>query len=427
MLSCSKEENSVSKNKKQLNNNVAIIFDDLTEFFVMRDAIDDMKKAKIDVDVIVPYDSGYNGLPEHTFKEIKKLGYCPLKDAPKNKEYKILLTPYPTLHIINRIKYIYHLRYPYGAISAKPTPVFTPEWKIDYDGIFTFNLYEPKFLDAYGTKYHIMPYWRYKNFKKEHNKRLKPNLLILPTFGADTSCIKLFKKSAIKDIKEHYNVISKAHHATHFNSDKDDSFLILKELSDEFYDSNIQLDSLLEKADIVLSDNSGAIFEAIYTNIPVALFCKNPNQRKLKRINTLQYDLVQQKILPHTNQAENVLPMLQNIQPYIKKQANIKNQLFPSFEKNSVHPFTETIKEYLSLDPNNDYRKIIHDQLIDKIKNDKISIDILNKKVNLLESQLSEQSQIINDLYNSTSWKITSPLRKIKQIINNGGSKNEKE
>lgn len=72
--------------KSKNNNNVAIIFDDLTEFFVMRPAIDDMKKAKINVDIIVPYDSGYNGLSEYTFKEIVKLGYHPLKDAPKDKE-----------------------------------------------------------------------------------------------------------------------------------------------------------------------------------------------------------------------------------------------------------------------------------------------------------------------------------------------------
>ena len=106
------------------NNNVAIVFDDLTEFFVMRSAIDNLVKQKIPVDIIVPYDSGYNGLAEHTFDSIKKLGYSPIKDAVKNKTYKVLLTPYPCLEIINRLKFIYHLRYPYSAISAKPNPTY---------------------------------------------------------------------------------------------------------------------------------------------------------------------------------------------------------------------------------------------------------------------------------------------------------------
>ena len=418
MQFCSNEENSMSKNSQQNNNNVAIIFDDLTEFFVMRDAIDDMKKAKINVDVIIPYDSGYNGLSKHTFKEIKKLGYCPLKDAPKNKEYKILLTPYPTLHIINRIKYIYHLKYPYGPISAKPNPVFLPEWKIDYDGIFSFNIYEPEFLSAYGTKYHIVPYWKYNNFKKESHKTKKPNLLLLSTFGTDISNVKLFTKSSIQDIKKHYNIISKAHHATHFNSDNDNSLSTLKEISDEFYDSDTSLSELLKKADIVLSDNSGAIFESIYVGVPVALFCKNPNQRKLNQIDTLQYKLVQQDILPYVNDAKDVLPMLQKIKPYIDKQIKIKQQLFPYFKNNSVSEFTIIIKEYLSLNPDEDYYKMTHDLLVNDRKNLQTTIKNQETKINELEKRIEEQSTIIHDLYNSTSWKITKPLRQIKKISN---------
>ena len=56
----------MSKNNQQDNNNVAIIFDDLTEFFVMRDAIDDMKKAKIDLSefMVMCRQEGYFDLSE---------------------------------------------------------------------------------------------------------------------------------------------------------------------------------------------------------------------------------------------------------------------------------------------------------------------------------------------------------------------------
>ncbi|MBQ3320870.1 hypothetical protein IJG71_01945 [Candidatus Saccharibacteria bacterium] len=397
------------------NNNIAIIFDDLTEFFVMRSAIDDMKKEKINVDIIVPYDSGYNGLPEHTFKEIDRLGYHPLKDAPKNKEYKILLTPYPSLNIVNRTKFIYHLKYSYGPMSSKPNPVFLPEWKIDYDGIFSFNIYEPKFLEAYGTKYHIMPYWKFSNFKKKTTKSKKPNLLFLPTFGKDISSIQLFTKGAIAEIKKHYHVISKAHHATHFNSDEDNSLSVLKELSDEFYDSSTSIVKLLETADIVLSDNSGAIFESIYADIPVALFCKNLNQRKLGRINTLQYELAQQDIIPYTNRAEEILPILKSIKQYSKKQKDIKKQLFPNFKHNSPKEFTKVIKEYLDIDEDKDYRKAIHDLMIDERKDYKETIRNHEAKIDELEKRLENQSSTIENLLNSTSWKITKPLRKLKK------------
>ncbi|MBR3236706.1 hypothetical protein IKF92_03460 [Candidatus Saccharibacteria bacterium] len=409
--------------KSKNNNNVAIIFDDLTEFFVMRPAIDDMKKAKINVDIIVPYDSGYNGLSEYTFKEIVKLGYHPLKDAPKDKEYKVLLTPYPTLEIIKRTKYIYHLRYSYGPMSAKPDPVFLPEWKIYYDGIFSFNSYEPHFLSAYGNKYHLLPYWKYNNFKKTTKSKTKPNLLILSTFGTDISNVKLFTKSAIQEIKKHYHIIVKAHHATHFNSDQDDSLSILQDIADDFYDSSTPLIDLLEIADVVLSDNSGAIFESIYAGIPVAIFCKNPNQRKLGKINTLQYELIQQKVLPYTDRADQVLPLLQSIQPYSEKQKKIKWQLFPKFKDNSPKEFTKVIKEYLATDQDSDYYKAIHDLLVDEVDTLQNAIKTHETRVHELEDTVNKQSLTIQELNNaidnlkqSTSWKITKPLRQLKQI-----------
>ena len=60
--------------KAKSNNNIAVVCDDLTEFFVIQGAIDELTKLKIPVDIIIPYDSGYNGLAEHTLKEIKKAG-----------------------------------------------------------------------------------------------------------------------------------------------------------------------------------------------------------------------------------------------------------------------------------------------------------------------------------------------------------------
>ena len=412
-------------------NNVAIIFDDLTEFFVMRSAIDSLIKQKIPVDIIVPYDSGYNGLAEHTFNIIKKLGYSPIKDVSSNKTYKVLLTPYPGLEILKRLKYVYHLRYPYSAISAKPNPAYLPEWKLSYDGAFSFNTYEPKFLQAYGTKYHVVPYWKYYNFKREKNNQQKPTLLILPTFGADVSCISLFNNTTINNLKKHYHIVSKSHHATHFNSDNNDSFKKLQALSDDFYDSDTTIVELLQKSDIVLSDNSGSTFEAICAGIPVALFAKDLNKRHLSIIDTLQYTLAQQKIIPYTNKPSELLPMLQSIKTYSNKQSALREKLFLKITKDSVSNFTDVIKEYLLKDASNDYRKAIHDLLLQKINNYESTINQLNREIdkkqqtiNELEKQVAKQNDSICDIYNSTSWKITKPLRQLKHL-NNKRSKND--
>ena len=184
------------------NKSIAIVFDDLTEFFVIQPAIQKLENSGYSVDLIVPYDSGYNGLAEHTIQKVKEMGYSPRNDAPKDKVYKILLTPYPGLDVVKRMKFVYHLRYPYGALSSKPNPTYHPDHIYYYDAILSFNKYE-NFLNVYGPIIYSLPYWRYHNFKRIKSKSSKPTLLLLPTFGTDTSfinhlmfffCISIFHK-----------------------------------------------------------------------------------------------------------------------------------------------------------------------------------------------------------------------------------------
>ena len=405
------------------NNNIAIIFDDLTEFFVMQPAVDAIKKEKINLDIIVPYDSGYNGLAEHTFKKIKELGYSPLTDAPKNKTYQILLTPYPKLSILDRIKYIYHIRYPYGAATTKPNPVFQLDWKIQYDALFSFNTNETKFLPAYGVKCYTVPHWSFYNFKKDNKTGAKPVLLVLPTFGEDTSCASHFTEKSIKNLKDHYRIIVKAHHATHFQPNEQESIKKLKHLADEFYDSDIAVIELLKKADVVLSDNSGAIFEAICAGVPVALFAKDFNSRQFHGVNTLQQDLINQNLLPHTNTANEILTMLQNIDKYIPKQKKLKKELFLSIDKDPFSSFINIIKEYLGKNPEEDYNKILHDLMIKEWQSDKKTIDNLKSEQVVFQNKIDDLNKKIQAIHQSTSWKITSPLRKLKSNLK--GEKNE--
>lgn len=396
---------------KNNNSNVAIIFDDLTEFFVMRPAIDRLKQEKIPVDIIVPYDSGYNGLAEHTIQKIKEYGYNPKKDVPKNKTYQILFTPY-YLNVVNRTKYNYHFQYPYGPISTKPTPTYTPEYLIIYDAIFSFNTYDSDFLTAYGAKVYSLPYWRYHNFKKQpKNSHGKPTLLILPTFGPDTSCIEYLNSENIIELKKYFHIITKSHHAIHFGRDGDDTLQKLKSFTDDFYDSDIPIDELLKKANYVLSDNSGAIFESICAGIPVTIFAKNINSRCLSNINTPQFSFTQAGYFPYTNQPNQLLPTILSTKKYAKKQDELKNKLFLplSTKTDPIKPFLDVVKKYLSSDPSRDYHKVLHDLL--KQEWQKRDNEILQQSAKIIK--LKEE---IENLYSSTSWKITKPLRKIGQI-----------
>ena len=389
-------------------NNVAIIFDDLTEFHVMRPIIDRLKKERIDIDIIIPYDSGYNGLAEHTIRIIKEFGYKPKNDIPNNKKYKILLTPYPGLEVVKRTNFIYHIQYPYGAISSKPYPTLAPGYRIEYDALFSFSTYDTDLLNACGSKVFTVPYWRYSNFKKIPNKLKKPILLILPTFGTDTSCIQYFTDSSISNLKKHYHVITKAHHAVHFNLDGKDYSNTLRKIADESYDSDTPIDELLQRADIVLSDNSGAIFESICAGIPTVLFAKDLNSRHLGTVNTPQYDFTNEGFFPYTNNPDKLLQTLSSAKKYRNKQTSLKKQLFLEYPKDPLGPFVNVIKTYLKSDPKKDYRKAIHRLLVEEWKNHE-------RTIREQEQTIAKLNKEIQDLHNSTSWKITKPLRNIKE------------
>lgn len=396
------------KNQAQ-NNNVAVVCDDLTEFFVIQPIIDRLIKQKIPVDIIIPYDSGYNGLAEHTIKKIKEYGYSPINDSPKNKTYKVLLTPYPSLEVVKRTDFIYQIQFPYGVASSKPTPTFLPPTRLDYNAILSFNTHEKDLLEAYGAKCYPVPYWRYHNIKRKSKTNKKPTLLILPTFGEDTSCVKQLTEESIQALRQNFYIITKSHHAIHFGLDGDEPIQKLKEIADESYDSDTPIDELMEKADIVLSDNSGAIFETICAEVPVALFSKDPNSRHLKNIDTYQYQLIQEGILPHTDNAEKILPLLLNIKPYYKKQLQLKKQIFPETTGDPYKPTLDIILQYLAKDESTDYRKTLHDILVTEWYDDK-------KKISGLIEENESLKQTVNNLLNSTSWRITKPLRKIGKM-----------
>ena len=162
---------------------VAIVFDDITEFNTMLYGVQELNRSGITYDIIVPFDSGYADLPQKTAAEIQKNGYKVLTDAPKNTHYKILLTPYPGIKVVERMDYDYHIKYCYGALSAKPNPVYLPYQKIQYHAFMLFNNYELELYQAYGAETYFLPFWHLQAARllPSHNHRHRADAL--PAFG----------------------------------------------------------------------------------------------------------------------------------------------------------------------------------------------------------------------------------------------------
>ena len=339
---------------------IAIVIENLIQFQYIENGINTLLNNNISLDIYVPtskYADGFDNLFNNAYDYLQKNNYSP-KRFPDNTEYKILLEPYPTDKYF-KIKHTYRIKYPYSLIAAKPDPSFRPDWNIYYDAILCHSEHEASYLKTYAETL-VIGSLKHK-FSKTYSD--KPTLLYLPTYGDLSSIDELI--NVFSDLKNKYYIIIKFHHGTSFLNNEKERLEQLKSLADEWYDLNTSLSYLLSKSDVVLSDNSGAIFEALYNDVPVAIFAKNIN-KKLGKFDTIQYDLVTSDIIPYTNNPDDIFKLLSLScsDKYKIKQKNIKNDLF-YISENSEQEFLNIIRNYL-----NDNINLKYKQLHDVLKND---------------------------------------------------------
>lgn len=391
---------------KQELGRVAIVINDLTEFFAVKDNLDALSREGVSCDIFVA-DHLSKEMYRDTKQNILKLGYEVANNKEKAATYQVLLDPYPST-FSNAIPHMYRIKYSYGASSAKPKPTYSVEWNLPYDASIMHSKRDAEIRNVYGKAY-VVPYRKYKGFKKKKTKFDKPALLYLPTFG-DASSIDTLNDSVVEEIKKEYTLVIKAHHAVQFRESESGRYERIKSVADVFYNSDTPLERLLARADVVLSDNSGAIFEAIYAGVPVAVFSNKLNEFKLGNVNTFQYDLVKEGVIPCAEHSEDVLHVIQEAAKLAKKQNQAKARYFISNDDEVSRSFVSIIQEYLLKDKEKDLYSITHDSLRDAFYESTLKTDDLLSKVGELQS-------IIKGYETSFSWKITRPLREFNKIV----------
>ncbi|EJN40120.1 glycosyl/glycerophosphate transferase, teichoic acid biosynthesis [Pseudomonas sp. GM84] len=141
----------------------------------------------------------------------------------------------------------------YGPYAAQRIEYFSPAVAVG----------NPRYDDWHSEAFH-------SNAKSKHADKLnldKKTVLYLPTWG-DLSSVDQYM-GAIYNLAENYNVITKMHHNTQLlESDRKD-----KMVSGAIHNfgANDDLLELIALADFVISDYSGAIFDAMYCKKPIAL------------------------------------------------------------------------------------------------------------------------------------------------------------
>lgn len=368
---------------------IAIVVLNYIQYINVIPAIKKLIKKGYTVDFYCPKiksDDGFQEMFEDARKFLLVEGYN-VYDKTQPIEYKVLLEPYPEYSFDFKAKYF--IKYRYGNISAKPSIVYKPENYIKYDCILCAGDYDANYLNVFARTVKTGN-MKYINFKKRKDRKTsKKNLLYLPTYGDGCSIDEIIEE--INNLRKEYYVIAKVHHGTSFLKNETERIEKIKNSVDEFYDYHKELSELLEITDVVLTDNSGSIFEAIYTEIPVAIYCDDVNKFKLDGFNTTQYEMVINEIIPYTNNKKEIKKILKEAQSnkYYQKQKEWNKQNF-YHPKNLTNDFVNIIESYLKDEINHRYHEM-HNILKKEYYGNKKLIEKIyiekNEEINKLETE----------------------------------------
>lgn len=192
---------------------------------------------------------------------------------------------FPGLQLID--KNILKIRVQYG--YAKDSWNYA-EWNKVFDYVFTYGpyanrklksmtsvigighprqreVYDSITVDSFGTEIQL------ENGKK--------NVLYCPTW-ADISSLNLFLNGPIQALSEQYNIFIKLHHNLQINQEN-----MVRPENVYYFTSKVDIFNLLHISDAVISDYSGAIFDAMIFEKPIVLLDTLSNDVKDSGLNGL--------------------------------------------------------------------------------------------------------------------------------------------
>ena len=93
---------------------------------------------------------------------------------------------------------------------------------------------------------------------------------------------------------------------------------------------------------------------------------------------------------------------------------NIKNIEGLSAKKHLKYSNTDLL---INLVNEKDFKEVLYQVVDNYQKSINKMINKYEKEASVLEKKLEEQNNNLNSIYNSTSWKLTTPVRKLADII----------
>ena len=297
------------------------------------------------------HEGGVRSLKRDGFKVVRSIDGVILSDVILNTEYKVFLSAYMYRWHYENINTKYRIMFPYASYYLNK-----PQWTIrmfierDYmaDALISHAVGTQPVTDIF-TKTYVTPSLKLMDYKKSPKKHKKPVLFFAPTYNDIDFAAKILQN--MNEIKKKYTVAMRGHHrVVHVEGNKDVSAMLYAH-ADKIYDiEEFSLTESLSDVDVVVSDNSAVIFDAIYCGIPVVLFSEDPDSLKYHDISTIQSKLVESGDVLWTDTASELRSIIDKTlgKRMISRQARMRGRLFPTMQDSSpVEEWMRVLDVYL--------------------------------------------------------------------------------
>lgn len=184
------------------------------------------------------------------------------------QRYGCLVSPFYT-PVINGLADI-HIRAMYGLAKEEWNHAW---WNTFYQHILCYSHHTQQALDIGGSAKIVgnprFDAWHQQSFDKTLPDSLridpaKPTLLYAPTYG-NLSSIPYWAEK-LHHLSHRFNIVTKLHHGTICRTEEKASLDLVKRYLKRYVSEHHFTLPLLAKADYVITDNSGFIFDAIHTS-----------------------------------------------------------------------------------------------------------------------------------------------------------------
>lgn len=255
--------------------------------------------------------------------------------AAQRQRYKCLVSPYytPALKGLADI----HVRAMYGLAKEDWNHAW---WNTFYHRILCYSHYSQQALDINGSAKVVGN----PRFDSWHQGKItpglpaslkldakKPTLLYAPTYGTLSSLPHWAER--LGSLSRDVNMLTRLHHGTCFRPEESAALALANKYLKKRIDSPQHVLALLEKADYVLTDNSGFIFDAIHAG---------------KRVILLDWPGMHSLLTPEQNYSSpgSAEQRIREILPVAHDMGDLRHLLSDAFDWASLQPPLDEIRQH---------------------------------------------------------------------------------